>query len=339
MIKVLIVGHWHWEIYEEAFKNGLKSLGHDVLEFKLDKFYSRKPLCRLQIRAKNGPLIWKINRSLVSYVIKTRPNIIFMHQPDLIYPSTIKSIKYLNKNIKIKIYHNDNPYIGFKNRLKWRHFLNSIKFVDHLFVYRPENIKKGMKLGAKSVSLLLPSYVSYRHIPAVDYDDKCIDVIFIGHYEKKKREEYLNYLICNGIDVKIYGTDWKKSSYVWAQSDKIRLVSIDEYAKLISSAKIGLVFLSEKNRDVWTRRCFEITACKTLMLAPRNSELKKIWSEGEEAMYFSSKEELLIKVNQLLSDDKLLKSITEKGYSKCINSFNSEIDRAKQIISNGEFVS
>jgi len=331
-MKVLLAGHWNWEIYEEAFKNGLKANGHDVVKFSFSDYYNNMWFKKLQIRLKVGPLIKLINQELISAVNFNNPDILFMHQSDLIFPKTIRKIKKLNVNIKVKIYHNDNPYRGIRNALKWRHFLATIRTADHLFVYRPENVADGRRLGCNSISIIMPSYVSYLHYPVFEDKEKIIDVIFVGHFEPDGRDEYIDFLKQNGVNVEVYGTGWTNSGYNWAKSESIRLLGAEEYTKILSSAKIALVFLSKINRDVWTRRCFEITACRTLMMAQRTSDLEKIWSDGVEAIFFDSKEDLLRKTLDLLQKNDEIYNIASCGYVRCISYGNSEIDRSRQII-------
>ena len=49
------------------------------------------------------------------------------------------------------------------------------------------------------------------------------------------------------------------------------------------------------------------------MVAPRTKELQAMYREGEEAVYFDSKEELLAKVRWLLEDDEARNRIAKAG--------------------------
>ena len=82
------------------------------------------------------------------------------------------------------------------------------------------------------------------------------------------------------------------------------------------------------NRDVYTRRCFEIPACGTAMVAPRTKELQAMYREGEEAVYFDSKEELLAKVRWLLEDDEARNRIAKAGRERCLQDGHSNVIRA-----------
>ena len=160
-------------------------------------------------------------------------------------------------------FHNDNPFVGIKNRIKWRLYLNSLSLMDIALVYRPSNINDARNFGAQNIHVLPPYYLSYRHRPMFDStQDYSSDVIYIGHYENDGRAESIDHLISNGISVELYGTGWNTiiDKYSSLAGKIIRPTRGSEYSLLLSGAKIALVFLSKINRDVWTRRCFEIPA-------------------------------------------------------------------------------
>jgi spore maturation protein CgeB len=89
-----------------------------------------------------------------------------------------------------------------------------------------------------------------------------------------------------------------------------------EYAKALCGADICLCFLSKINRDVYTRRCFEIPACGRLLLAERTYELQTLFKEDEEACFFSSEEELTNKVCWLLENPTIRNKIAESGQKR-----------------------
>ncbi|WGU68927.1 glycosyltransferase [Capnocytophaga canimorsus] len=46
------------------------------------------------------------------------------------------------------------------------------------------------------------------------------------------------------------------------------------------------MFLSKLNNDQYTRRCFEIPACGTMMLSERTPTLQEFYTENEEIVFF-----------------------------------------------------
>jgi spore maturation protein CgeB len=104
------------------------------------------------------------------------------------------------------------------------------------------------------------------------------------------------------------------------------------YAQAISSAKVTLCFLRKINRDLHTSRSVEIPACGGFMLAERTVEHSSLFKEGEEAEFFSNKNELLDKVRYYLSNDKQRKLISNNGLIRARNSGYSYDDMVQRII-------
>lgn len=333
--KIVIVGRWQWDIYEEGLSRGFETNGWSVLPFKFNEHLRTSFGTQIQVRIKNGPEVRRINNILYKIIIKEKPAAVFCHQADLILPSTLKRIKSIYPKCVLIYYNNDDIYTGLQNRIKWRHFLWSLQHVDLVFVYRPNNIVDAKRWGEEKVFLLLPYYLSYRHKPMrTKTRERKYDVIFIGHYEPDERGKVIEFLLHNGISVKIYGTNWEKGErkYSWIGKEEILPVRGDRYAVELASAKIALVFLSKKNRDVWTRRCFEIPACCTLMMAPRTCELQQLFKDGSEAVYYDSEEDLLKKIKYYLAHDYKRRQIARAGWQRCVSDNHSEIGRTRQII-------
>ena len=79
------------------------------------------------------------------------------------------------------------------------------------------------------------------------------------------------------------------------------------------------MFFIKKNKDVYTRRTFEIPAMKGILLSERTQEQKKIYIENKEALYFSSKEEFVKKIFWVKENPLRAKSIVDNAYTKTIN--------------------
>jgi len=262
------------------------------------------------------------------------PDAVFLNRSDLILPITLNRIKSVKPDCILFLYHNDNPFVGglFK-KFSMRHFLGSIPAADVTLVYRPSNIRDAERYGAKRVELFLPYYLSYRHRP-MPVTQGC-DVIFIGHYEPDGRAEVLDYLLKNEVNLKIYGPRWgtaQKKYNRLAKMDIPEKVWGEEYTTLISSAKMALVFLSVRNQDGYTRRCFEIPACRTMMIAPKTPELEQFFTDGKEAVYYHSSEDLLKKIRYYLSNDDERLHIAKAGFDRCIRDGHDETARSGQLI-------
>ena len=311
--KILIAGTpGNMDVYEKPLAYGFRKNNCIVDIFKTYKkpIYKEKTFKLyeffeyiLYTRFRISFFLKEINNSLVKKVKKFNTDIIFLWRSTTILPKTVKQIKKINPKIKIILYHNDNPYIGLLNRFKYRHFLNSIKYADIVAGYRPNDLKHIKKFGAKKIKLIMPNYISYLHKPINNI--KKIDVIFIGHYTDD-RAQILNLLHQKKINFEVYGPSWKKikPKFSWSKKIKGNKIVNQKYVNKISQSKIAIGFLAKKNKDVYTRRCFEIPACGTLLLSPKTRELEKLFKDKKEAIFWNSEKDIANKILNILPVDR-----------------------------------
>jgi len=159
------------------------------------------------------------------------------------------------------------------------------------------------------------------------------DVVYIGHFEPDGRAEVLEAIAATGLEVELYGTRWDEApaSCAWIRTQTVEPLTGEAYARKLSDARIGLVFLSAHNSDVWTRRCFEIPACGTLMLAPRSAPLEAIFRDGIEAVYYDDAASAAQLAVRYSDDGSSREAIASAGRSLCVAE-HSEVQRAEQIL-------
>jgi spore maturation protein CgeB len=329
---LLLVGNWNWDIYEEALARGFKAADWVVIPFHTNDYLPQGKLLTQLRRLRPKWTCKDLNIALLNKVKEVHPDMIIFVRCDEILPKTIDLIRTISPASYLIAYHNDNPFVGVIRRFAMRHYRASLAIVDLALVYRPSNIRNAFAEGAKHVEVLLPWFIRERHkpIPAGETND----VIYIGHFENDGREKILQVLHDAGIQLRVYGTGWEKaqSRISWLAKQKIHQVWGTEYSALLSNAKISLVFLSAKNRDVYTRRCFEIPACGSLLMAPRTKELQHLFRDGEEAVFWDTAENLASRVNYYLKNDKLRATIANAGRTRLLKDGHDEYARARQII-------
>lgn len=336
-MKVLIVGDWHSDLHEEELLKSLTRLGHQVSAFKWFKYLQvppgmRKTLKGLFRRAQNkylaGPNIAKINKDLKSEALCEKPDVIFVYRGTHIQANTIRAIKEKLPDCKLIGYNNDDPFSPRQPKYYWRHFIRSIPVYDLVLAYRKHNLEDFKNAGAQKVDLLRSWYVPDRNYPVIlDAADKLkyeTDVVFVGHYEDDGRLDYLEEVVKQGYQLKIFGPEetWVeplKRSSILKSLQPIHKVWGEEYNKALCGAKIALCFLSKLNRDTYTRRCFEIPATRTLMLAEHTEDLALLYVDGSEVVLFRDVKDFAGKLNEILSDDQLLNYIRAAGHEKAIS--------------------
>lgn len=352
MVRILIVEEGYTDIYGKIFEKRFRELGCEVYGMylhtyfknypydkvlKVDNNFIKKVYYKFQNKYSIGPVIYKINRDIIKFVIKYKIDLVFIYRNNHIWPATIKKLKKLG--VKVFDYNNDDPFSLKHPKYKWKNYFNSLNLYDHIFVFRQKNVIDLKKLGYKNVNLLRAYYIKERnfYIPNIKNNRYNCDVIFVGHWENDGRDEYLKLLLDNDIDLKIYGILWENSKYYKYFLSKMKMNKITylskDYNLAINSAKIALVFLSKLNNDTYTRRCFEIPATKTMMMAEYTDDLaNNLFKESKEAEYFRNKEELLQKVQYYLKNKNKIKEIGENGYKRLIKDNHEAVDRCKKII-------
>lgn len=348
-MKILIVADWHGEIYGQAFFDGFTSLGYDIFSFSWKEYFKHYQYAsryktdnnkvkslyyRFQNKLLIGPTLWKINEDLIKKCQELKPELVFIYRGTHIYPKTIRQIKKCG--CKVFGYNNDDPFSNEYKSYVWRYYNKSIHFYDHIFAYRWKNIDDYQGLGYKEVSILRSYYLKDNNfnIDKLLTNKYTCDVVFIGHFEDDGRDKAIKLLLEEDIDIKLYGTGWEKSKFYAYFIKKFKEISplYEDYNLALNSAKIALVFLSKLNNDTYTRRCFEIPATKTMMMAEYTDDLNSMFEEGVEADYFRDKEELLQKVKGYLSCPEKIEQVRHAGYKRLLEDEHEVLDRCREII-------
>lgn len=346
-MKILIAGDWHSEVHEKGMYQALSSLGHTVLRFAWHEYFVGGgsavaiALRKAQNKYLIGPLVSRLNRDLFESVLSELPDILFIYRGTHILPETLRQIRDVCPRTRLIGYNNDDPFSPHYPRWLWRHFLGGMKEYDLLLAYRHRNIADFQAAGARRVELLRSWYISERNYPVVLNSDELnsydADVVFVGHYEDDGRVKLLEEVVRQGWRLRLYGPgyDWDPviadSPELKAQIP-VRLVWGDEYNKALCGGKIALCFLSKLNQDTYTRRCFEIPATGTLMVSERTDDLEQLFRPGEEADFFSNRDELIDKIRLYLGNDDLRRHVAEAGMRRVRGDGHDVVSRMRDML-------
>jgi len=242
-------------------------------------------------------------------------------------------------------YNNDDPFSPaystgpLHHRRMWRLFRRRIPDYDIHLVYRPINVGEVRAAGAREVHVFPPYFVPEMDervaLTPEDRQAYGCDIVFIGHYEPDGRFEALKALVDAGVRVRLFGTNWPARTLERLRIGKgpVQPVRGVEYRKALCAASMALCFLSRLNRDVYTRRIFEITACGTLLVSERTSELERWFADGSEAVFFSSPTELVSRVHALLAMPEMVDDIAAAGCARVHADGHSVDGRMEQLLS------
>jgi len=350
-VSVLVVETGHLQIYGRIFEKRFAELGLDSYGMYLHKYFKNIPYPNYSVKANPatkiyykfqnkfciGPVVKRINEDLYNFVRDKKIDLLFLYRNNFITPKTIERIK--NIGTAVFDYNNDDPFSNHQSYFRLRNYFQSLPLYDQIFVYSKKNIEDIKKRGLNNVSLLRGYYIKERNfpIPNIHKNRYSCDVIFIGHWEDDGRDEYIKLLLDNDIDVKIYGPFWERSKHYRYFLKKMNMEKIaylsDDYNLALNSAKTALVFLSKKNNNTYTQRCFEIPATKTAMVCEYTDDMaRNLFEEDKEAVYFKSAQELLEKIRFLLSNEKRRIEIATNGYKRLLKDGHEALDRCKRVI-------
>jgi hypothetical protein len=149
---------------------------------------------------------------------------------------------------------------------------------------------------------------------------KTIDVSFIGGINRGNREEYIDFLRKNGIEVELAGFGTKKG-----------LITTKEKNQIVYQSKINLNFTGvlSNDKNIFKRikqpkgRPQELALLGGFVLSENASGLGDIFEIEEEIAVFHSKEELLAKIKFYLQNDEIRESMAVAGYKKALNSYET----------------
>jgi hypothetical protein len=344
-VTIVLAGDWHSNVHERPMSEALQRLGHSVHPFAWHSYLTeaRNRLSVVVRKAQNkylvGPIMRRINRDLVREVGDVEPDLLFVYRGTHVTASTLRTIRASRPRTILVGYNNDDPFAGNQGPWLWRHFVSAIPEYDRVLAYRPHNVADFTRAGARSTGLMLPWFVPGVHKPydltAEERARYGCDAVFIGHYEEDGRLDCLDALARAGVTVKVFGPGLGAHGHDWDAPLRSRpalrhlaptsaLWDVD-YAKALNAARIGLCFLSKRNRDVYTRRCFEIPATGTLMLSEYSDELATIFREGVEADYFRDEAELTRKALHYLANDESRQRVAAAGHA-CVVADGHDVD-------------
>ncbi len=358
-MKILVVGDWHSQVHEEPVAQALATLGHTVERFAWHSYFCttlasipglaalNRLNCKFQNKYLLGPRFQAVNHDLLACALQIQPDALFVYRGTHITAVTLRAIKRACPRAILVGYNNDDPFSPRQPRWAWRHFVQAIPEYDLTLAYRQHNLDDFRDAGARRVELLRSWFVPEINHPATlspeDWARFESDVVFVGHNEPDGRLELLEEIVRQGFRLRLFGPYKGFGENGWYPAvdnasllrglAPVSLVWGEDYNKALCGAKVALCFLSKRNRDTYTRRCFEIPATQTMLLSEYSDDLATLYKEGHEADFFRTKEELVEKLLRYIQDDFLRQSTAEAGYRRVVTDGHDVVSRMRQLLS------
>lgn len=320
MERVLIVGATS-ELgrTEDLYSRGFSSAGSEVHNFNWKSaapaLFSRQLSDRIARRITSHWILYQANQKLIEVARQFRPTLTFVVAPIFMMPDTVRQLKTFGPAF---VFFTDNPLDDHHTHSNtW--VRDSFPLWDSAFIWSKKLAQELTGKGVKrAIFHAFCSDATYHFPKQQDTIDH--DVVFIGNWDDSgKRESFLQSISHHSLG--LWGSpDWDSRCRIKSLQGRCAgMCSYEEIPNVISGAHIGLNILRPQNESGHNIRTFEIPACGALMLSERSPGLLDLFIEDQEAMYFSTPEELALKTEYLLSHPTQMKSIAKAGFQKAMN--------------------
>jgi hypothetical protein len=332
-MRILCIGEtWFGSDARAAFA-ALRRLGHSV--HVLDEAHYvptewTSPGARVLRRVFRGLMVKQLARRAIETMNVFEPQVLFVFKGNYVPPQILEDAR--SRGILTVNYYPDVSFMTHGPQLP-----RALPLYDHVFNAKTFGVKDMIAHGVRSVSFLAPGFDPELHRPIDlspgERERLGCDVSFIGTWSPKK-ERSLSALrdALPEVNLRIWGYQWEKRTTNSLDGAVAGTGIIgDDYTRAIRASSICLGLLSEartgsSSGDLITARTFQIPACGTFMLHERNDEVIRYFTEGADAEFFDSDEELAAKVRRYLKDNDARQRIAEAGLRRSLGSDYS-IDR------------
>lgn len=296
----------------------MQRLGHDIVGFDTEPYLDvgNGLTRRLRMHLLMGGAIQRLNRDLLGRALSSQSDVVWVDKGLAIRRQTIAAMRAAG--IYTAHQNQDNPF-GPRKNPNWRVFLDALPEYDLHLVPRERNLTEYRAAGAREVAMLYCAYepsVLFPPPPTWSDKDRSIDVLFIG-FPYDRRPAFLSELWQRyGIRTSIWGDHrWKKrlSEDVLRELWQGESLWNDAYRQKIWQARICLSFITHENYDEVAHRSFEITACRSFMLAEDSPAHRAHFDDGSEAAFFDSVEDCANKIRRYLPDEATRAEIAAAG--------------------------
>jgi spore maturation protein CgeB len=301
----------------------LERLGHKVIPFNSLDYESPNPIVsKIVYRLAAGPSVNRINRDLVRIAETEKPDLLWNDKVLAVRPGTIDRMRALG--ITTVSYMIDNPF-GTRRDPGWRLYMKTIPHYDLHVVQRDKNILDYASRGARDVIKIQTAYEPTLHFaPPESWSDANRDrqVSFIGTpYDDRAQTLTRLWREC-GFPVTVSGNSrsWGRAfrpdafKAIFRHGELFR----DEYREAIWRSRINLSFLTHSNQDEFVHKSFEIAGCAGFLLAERSEGHLQRFKENEEAVFFSTFDELATKIRRYLPDEAARQRIAKAGNQRAV---------------------
>ena len=327
---ILAIGFAKWRGSDaRALAQSFRKLGHILIEVDAEDYVSwrwNSIASRVLRRIFMSLLVNEYNRAVVMQAQASTFDFILVFKGMYLKESTMKILRLLGKPV-----YNFYPDVSY---LDHGPFLpRTLCYYDIVFTTKTFHSKKERDaFRIKNMVFVRHGFDPEVHRP-VQLSKNHIerygcDVSFVGCWSPEK-EQLISYIIKNRNNIKlhVYGIGWKYASQRFKKTlgKNLKNGSFgDELAIIYNASKINLGLLScaagdPSVSDKITARSFQIPASGSVMLHQDTAEVRSYFISDKEVVLFSGEEDLIAKIDSLLSNESFRESVRLGGYQRCTN--------------------
>lgn len=309
----------------------LQEIGHEVTGLDVVKYYAKYRIARsIQWRLNPKIMLANFNRDIVA-LFKTRADfeLIWIDKGVWVFPETLISMKAISA---VPIVHYSPDFHVLFNRSP--HLLGSLKLYDHVITTKTPELALLEQLGGRHVVFATQSYCRHRWANPIRSQEFDAEIGFVGRSEAHYRKT-IRSLSSSGLGVRVWGDQWSsRTAFGGVRRDVVagRGVFGDRYVNALASFRIGLGLLSKLFPEQHTTRSVEIPAAGTFLLAERTGEHSAMFSEGQEAEFFESPDEMVSKARFYLANESQRNQIAIRGQARCVSSGYDNTSTMRRIL-------
>ncbi len=335
---MLILGSFSPGALENFYKTGFEKCGVTVETCDIADQYTaflKRGLFNKVINKLSPDFFYRgINEGLLRFLNKKLYDVILVFKGMELFPETVRQLK--DHAAITANYNADHPFIFFFPGSGNSHVLNSIPHYDVHFSYAQKIVQQLQNRFNKQAYCIPFGYNSYIHASPGNASNEYVDsFLFIGVFDEE-RARYLNQLKSDRLH--IYGdSKWRSRNLSRAylrNAYQNKALYNSDYAQAITSS-LGILNLLRKQNiieDSHNMRTFEVPGYGGLLISQRTGEQLGFFEEDKEAVYYSSPEELKVKLEYLAAHPAVISSMKQAAYYKSVNNDYSYDQRSRQLL-------
>ncbi|WP_185154416.1 glycosyltransferase [Fulvivirga sp. M361] len=291
-------------------------------------YHKSNPVFRsIAFRYKTGPLIPKINSYVINNLGDESYDIIWVDKAVYISP---KTTDILRSRTKLLIHFTPDPAFTFhKSSL----FYLSLPKYDYAITTKSYELDFYHKhLDKDKVYFMYQGYDPQVHQNSVQFKDRDLSIVFIGHAEHE-RFQMMQTLLNNQFHIRLAGRNWskfaKKNKHVKHLDFRGEGLYGPGYVSALNNSKYSWGALSKWVPEKHTTRTFEIPACGSALISERTTEIQDIFSD-DEVIFYSNLDDLQEKIRWYNTHPDELEKLAGLGYSKVVSAgldYRSQIEK------------